>query len=95
MRISGNIIGNNLLGQEKSKVVNDKGFGNYLNEYIDKINEYEAKTKELEEKAVVGQLDNLHDVMIAAQKSEIAVSFAVEVKNKVMEAYKEIMRLQV
>ncbi|PAB61276.1 flagellar hook-basal body complex protein FliE [Anaeromicrobium sediminis] len=84
---------NDLENKKSNKISAD--FGNYFKDYLNKVNEYEAQSQELEKKAAVGELDNIHEVMIAAQKSEVALGFMIEVKNKVLDAYKEIMRLQV
>ncbi|MCT4595576.1 MAG: flagellar hook-basal body complex protein FliE [Anaeromicrobium sp.] len=84
---------NNLENKKSNRVSTD--FGNYFKDYLNKVNEYEAQSQDLEKKAAVDELDNIHQVMIAAQKSEVALGFMIEVKNKVLDAYKEIMRLQV
>ncbi|WP_332308704.1 flagellar hook-basal body complex protein FliE [Halobacillus mangrovi] len=42
-----------------------------------------------------GEVDDLHNVMIASQKASITMQTTVEVQNKVIEAYKEMMRMQV
>jgi flagellar hook-basal body complex protein FliE len=38
---------------------------------------------------------NLHEAMIAMEKADITLRFAVQVRNKAIEAYQEIMRIQV
>jgi flagellar hook-basal body complex protein FliE len=43
----------------------------------------------------VGKTDNIHQVMIAAEKAKIAVNLTTAVQSKAIDAYKEIMRLQV
>ncbi|HLR22194.1 MAG TPA: flagellar hook-basal body complex protein FliE, partial [Pseudogracilibacillus sp.] len=42
-----------------------------------------------------GKIDNLHDVMISAQKANIKIETAVEVQQKALDAYNEIMRMQI
>ncbi|MCK9222351.1 MAG: flagellar hook-basal body complex protein FliE [Limnochordia bacterium] len=42
-----------------------------------------------------GQTDNLHGVMVTMQKAELNLQLAIQVRNKVVEAYNEIMRIQV
>jgi len=42
-----------------------------------------------------GQNTNLHETMIAAEKADIALRLMVQVRNKIIEAYQEIMRMQV
>ena len=42
-----------------------------------------------------GETENLSDLLINAQKSELAVNLTVQIRNKAMDAYKEIMNMQV
>lgn len=46
-------------------------------------------------KMTTGQSDNLHDVVIASQKASLSVELLVEMRNKVLDAYNEIMRMGV
>ncbi len=43
----------------------------------------------------LGKIDNVADVMIAQEKASIAVSYATTVTNKILDAYNEIMRMQI
>ncbi|HAN09872.1 MAG TPA: flagellar hook-basal body complex protein FliE [Clostridiales bacterium] len=43
---------------------------------------------------ITGKIDNIHQVLIANEKASVALQFTVELRNKAIEAYKEIMRLQ-
>jgi len=42
-----------------------------------------------------GQIDNLHKVMIDAEKAEVALQFTLQIRNKLLDAYQEIMRMQI
>jgi flagellar hook-basal body complex protein FliE len=70
-------------------------FGNLLNQYIQDANgavkNFEAKSMQLAK----GEAIHLHDVTIAAQKASIAVSLTTQVRDKAVEAYQEIMRMQI
>lgn len=70
-------------------------FSAFLKDAINEVNDYEVESQKLNTKAAIGEIDNIQEVMIAAEKSEIALQFTLEVKNKVLDAYKQIMRLQV
>ncbi|QXM06153.1 flagellar hook-basal body complex protein FliE [Crassaminicella indica] len=72
-----------------------KDFSAFLKDSLKKVNDYELESQRINTLAAMGEIDNIHEVMIAAEKSKIALQFTVEVKNKVLDAYKEIMRLQV
>ncbi|SHJ91868.1 flagellar hook-basal body complex protein FliE [Paramaledivibacter caminithermalis] len=96
MKIS-NIHNSELLrtNLEDRKKIKDSDFKSFLLESIDKLNSYENEAKEMGLKLAVGEIDNIHEAIIASQKSEIALQFAIEVRNKVLDAYKEIMRMQI
>ncbi|NLM14005.1 MAG: flagellar hook-basal body complex protein FliE, partial [Epulopiscium sp.] len=61
------------------------------------IEQTNALQKEADQVALdfaMGKTDNIHNVMIAQEKAGIALQFTVQVHNKVLEAYREIMRIQ-
>jgi flagellar hook-basal body complex protein FliE len=41
-----------------------------------------------------GEVDNLHRVMLAQSQAQLSLKLAVEVRNKLVEAYKDVMRTQ-
>jgi len=47
------------------------------------------------EQLVAGNTKNLHETMIALEKADISFRLMMEVRNKIIEAYHEIMRMQV
>jgi flagellar hook-basal body complex protein FliE len=62
------------------------------------INAVDSKQKaamESQRAFLAGESNNLHQTMIAGQEASLAFSLMVEMRNKVMEAYQELMRLQV
>ncbi|MEI5906169.1 flagellar hook-basal body complex protein FliE [Bacillus spongiae] len=69
-------------------------FAEFLTQSLNEVNELEMKSHELTEKVVKGEEVDLHQVMIAAQKASISLQTTVEIRNKVVESYKEIMRMQ-
>lgn len=69
-------------------------FKEFLLESLEKVNADQNKAEAMDEALILGEVDNIHEVMIASQKAELSLSFAIEIKNKVLEAYKEIMRIQ-
>lgn len=55
-----------------------------------------SNAAELEEiRFAMGDSENLHDLTIALQKAEVAVQYTVAVRDKVLDAYKEIMNMQI
>ncbi|OGK05592.1 MAG: flagellar hook-basal body complex protein FliE [Candidatus Riflebacteria bacterium GWC2_50_8] len=81
---------------EKPSTNAKEQWGMFLDKFQTAIDEVDAlgKTSEkLTQDAVLGRVDNLHDVMIAAEKAKTAMNLTLEVRGKVIEAYKEIMRM--
>jgi len=74
---------------------NNVSFSTFLNESLEKVNLLEKQSEEYNVKLVTGELDNIHEVMIAAQKADIALQLTMQIRNKVIDAYKEIMRMQI
>lgn len=72
-----------------------EGVGKFATELISKVNEMQQHTDNEIKKFATGESQGLHEVMIAAEKSGIAMQFLMQVRNKSIEAYQEIMRMQV
>ncbi len=71
-------------------------FSNLLTQSIDKVNELTQTSSDMAKAFELGDPNvNLPDVMIAKAKAGIAFEGMVQVRNKVVEAYQEIMRIQV
>ncbi|WP_398289538.1 flagellar hook-basal body complex protein FliE [Sporosarcina sp. NCCP-2716] len=70
-------------------------FGTYLKEAIQEVNTAQVQSDVMTDKLVRGEDVDLHNVMIAAQKASVALSATMEVRNKVVEAYQEVMRMPV
>ena len=58
-------------------------------------NEADKEVEQLTTDFILGKTDNLHGLMIAQEKAGILNQFTVQVRNNVLDAYKEIMRLPV
>lgn len=70
-------------------------FANNLKEAIDHINHTQHVSNQKTTALAAGEIDDLHDVMIAAQKASITLQTGVQVQKKVIDAYNEVMRMQV
>ncbi len=72
-----------------------QGFSNVLGDMVNKVNDLQIKADKSIQDFVTGQSGGLHEVMIALEKSSISFQFLNQVRNKAVEAYQEIMRMQV
>ena len=69
--------------------------GRTFADLIGKLSETEQMTGNLVTRAATGEDVDLHDVMIATQAESLAFQVAMQVRNKLVEGYQEIMRMQV
>lgn len=84
----GNIDGSGVTGSSETL-----DFGAFLNDAITKVNNLQNDADELKINFAAGKTDNIQDVMIAMQKADVAFQMTVQVRNKILEAYQEIMRM--
>jgi flagellar hook-basal body complex protein FliE len=73
----------------------EKGFGQLLMDALKEVNTTQLEAGELRDAFARGEPVELHDVMIALEKSGVALQLAIQVRNKLLEAYQEISRIQV
>jgi flagellar hook-basal body complex protein FliE len=71
------------------------GFGETLTKAIADVNTLQAEAGKAVDKMVTGEATDLHEVMIAAEKARTSFDLLMEVRNKMLDAYREIMRMQV
>lgn len=84
-------LGNQLTIQKSSE--NNGEFSNILNDLINNVNvTQQAKDNDILNIAR-GTADDLHTITINAQKSELALLTAVQVRNKILDSYNELMRV--
>lgn len=73
-------------------------FESLLNTAIDNINttnNYLSNAENEEIKFALGETENTHDLTIALQKASTALQYTVAVRDRVLEAYREIMQMQI
>lgn len=78
-------------------VTTDKqsSFDEMLRDNFRQLNQLQLSADQGIQDMVVGETDDIHSIMIAIQKAQVSLQFAVQVRNKLVEAYQEIMRMQV
>jgi len=69
-------------------------FGKLISGLLDKLGQTERGTTDLVTRAAAGDNVDIHDVMIATQAESLAFNVGVQVRNKLVEAYQEVFRMQ-
>lgn len=71
-----------------------QNFAHFLKESINEVSKAEQQSAGMTNKLIRGENVDLHQVLIAGQKASVAMQLTMEVRNKAVEAYQEIMRMQ-
>jgi len=73
----------------------DESFQDTLSHFLGEVNGLVQDANATVEGMASGEVTNLHQVMIAVEKASVGLEFVVEIRNKLLEAYREFMRMQV
>lgn|SRR5690554_5542409 len=71
------------------------GFEETLKKVVSEVNRAQVESDRAVESLHAGGTKNLHEVMIAMEKADISLRLMTQMRNKAVEAYQEIMRMQV
>ena len=99
MRIQGNFkplgASLNVPTQAQGAAAAAKPFGQVLSESITEVNNLQLQADTAVENLASGKSQNIHETMIAINKADLAFRMTMQVRNKVIEAYQEVMRMNV
>ncbi|MFF2014766.1 flagellar hook-basal body complex protein FliE [Paenibacillus sp. NPDC058177] len=71
-----------------------QSFGSYLENALNQVAAQEQQSKEMSNKFILGEV-NVDEAMISSQQALLSLQLTTQVRNKVIEAYQEIMRTQI
>ncbi len=87
-----------LAGQKKTAPAAESGeesFGTVLKSSLDEVNRLQVKADAAISALATGENVSLHETMIAMEQADVSFRLMMEVRNKIVEAYQEILRVQV
>ena len=76
----------------------DNAGQSFMDHLMSGVNEVNAMQQQADSMAVdlaTGKNQNIHETMLAASHAELGFNFMVQIRNKVLEAYQEVMRMQI
>uniref|UniRef100_UPI004048DD42 flagellar hook-basal body complex protein FliE n=1 Tax=Aliarcobacter sp. TaxID=2321116 RepID=UPI004048DD42 len=86
------------LNSNNNKIVDpsdNKSFQNMLNDAISDVNNQQVEGYKAMEGLATGKVTNLQEAVQKIEEAELSMKLALEVKNKAINAYKEVMRMQI
>ncbi len=72
-----------------------QSFAATLKEFLADVNTLQKEAAQQAEKFIAGEPVKLHDVMIAAEKAKVSLDLLLEIRNRAIDLYREIIRIQV
>lgn len=87
-----------LSSSKNTQTDSESAFSSLLSSAMSMINETNTLSNAANAEQMnfaLGYTDNTHDLLIAQQKAALSLQYTVAVKNKVLEAYKELMNMQI
>ena len=73
----------------------EKSFADTLKDAVQSVNTLQKQADVKMQELATGKTDNIQEVMMATEKADIALRLMVGVRNKIIDAYQEIMKMQV
>ena len=89
-----NFINNSVLTDPVKKSDQSK-FGNMITDFIGEVNKSQLDANNLVSDFVEGKDVQLHEVMIAGEKAKTNLDLLMEIRNKTIDMYKELTRMQI
>jgi flagellar hook-basal body complex protein FliE len=86
------------VGSLQDRATPDKSstaFGDILGDAINQVNSLQSQAGEEVQRVMTGENTDIHTAMIAVQKADVSFQMMMQVRNKLVSAYQEIMKLQV
>lgn len=82
-------------GETAPRTGEGKSFADVLTDFVKDVDRSQRQYDQAVGAVVSGQTDNLHRVMLAQSEAQMSLMLAVQVRNKLVDAYKETMRMQI
>lgn len=71
------------------------GFAQMFEKFIKGVDQKKKISKNATQDLILGRSDNIHEAVVKSQEAGVAFNLMIEVRNKLVDSYKELMRMQV
>lgn len=86
----------NLPQMVKATKGNDSSdFFKYLKNELDKVNDTQINAENSTMDLITGEARDIHQVLIATEEARLSLELAVQIRNKLVDAYQELIRMQI
>lgn len=81
--------------QPTKQIAPGESFGDTLSNFIGDVNRMQLEAGEKTQQFATGQIQDIHEVMAAAEEASISMTLLLEIRKKALEGYQELMRTPV
>lgn len=74
---------------------NTPSFGKYLKDAVDSANEAQINADNETTKMITGESEDIHKVLLATEEARLQMELVMEIRNKLLDSYQEISRMQI
>ena len=78
-----------------SQSAQGKNFSDILRDSVDQVNTYQNQADTAIKELVAGRSKNIHETLLTVERADTSLKLMMQVRNKILDAYREIMRMQV
>jgi flagellar hook-basal body complex protein FliE len=69
-------------------------FRSFFQDAVQRVDDFQKNAAQSMDKLLSGETEEVHQTVLAAQRAELSLEFFLQVKNKAVQAYQEVMRMQ-
>ena len=93
----GDLINQNKAAQNKKPEESEgkKDFGQTITDFVNAVNNTQKQSAQETSDVIQGKSDNLHQAMATMEEARLSFQLMIEIRNKLMESYQEVQRMQV
>lgn len=91
-------VGNEGFGESRPIEGSESGkktFADMVQEAVNSVDEAQKTADQNVENIVMGKSDNIHEAMISMEKAQLSFQLMMEIRNKALETYQELSRMQI
>ncbi len=85
----------NAINGEAGKVDTGNSFKDMLQGFVGDVNKMQLQADEQVNKLAAGEVTDVHDVMVKVEEANLSFSLMMEIRNKIVEGYKEVIKTQI
>ncbi len=79
----------------KTNEAKSKDFGDTISDFLKAVNDSQTQSSQKVSDVIEGKSENLHEAMISLEESKLSFQLMLEIRNKLLDSYKQIERMQV